>query len=68
MFTFEDDEWVALAKRTQETLEINGDTNYYRPKANTEESTAVCIITRKGEYTLTFDIFSMPCLHHNNGN
>ena len=48
MFTFEGDEWVALEKKTQETLEINGDTKYYKPKANTAKSRAVCILTRKG--------------------
>ena len=48
MFTFEGDEWVALDKKTQETLEINGDTKYYKPKANTAKSRAVCILTRKG--------------------
>ena len=57
MFTFEGDEWVALDKITQVTLEINGDTKYYKPKANTEESRALCIITRKGENTFIFDEF-----------
>ena len=48
MVTYEGDEWVALDKRTQKTLEINGDTKYYQPKLNTQESRAICIITRKG--------------------
>ena len=48
MVAYEGDEWVALDKRTQKTLEINGDTKYYQPKPNTQESRATCIITRKG--------------------
>ena len=50
MFTYEGDEWVALESGTQKTLEINGDTKYYQPKPNTQESRAVCIITRKGKH------------------
>lgn len=48
MFTFESNEWAALDAITQETLEINGATKYYKPKPNTENARAVCVITRKG--------------------
>lgn len=58
VLTYEDDEWVALEKKTHKTLEINGYTKYYKAKDNTEKSRAICVITRKGENTsMSFDEF-----------